>query len=269
MPWAYRDLSLAEDPRVGPSSVVGLMAGLREQPDAALLTQWAALSEWLGENPSQRNDPVVVRAAAVGRGLAEALQTSTTARPLPLERLVEHLGALVRVAVSPPDPAFDPDDRLEQRLRQRLGEDAPAIVSTRAGAATREDAVLLHLVAFTLELDALNRSRPAGHARVEATSGALRHTSRALAGVLASRYPGKSVEVRIPPYAAVQCAIGDPGPRHTRGTPPNVVETDAVTFLGLASSALSWETAVAAGAVHASGLRADLSSVLPIVAFRD
>ena len=78
---------------------------------------------------------------------------------------------------------------------------------------------------------------------------------------LAQQVPGRSVEVRVPPFVAVQCV---PGPRHTRGTPPNVVETDAATWLRLASGAVSWADAVAEGRVSASGNRADLSAVLPL-----
>ena len=65
----------------------------------------------------------------------------------------------------------------------------------------------------------------------------------------------------MPPYGAVQCGEG---PRHTRGTPPNVVETDPVTWLLLATGRLRWADAVAAGRVTASGSRADISSYLPI-----
>ena len=79
---------------------------------------------------------------------------------------------------------------------------------------------------------------------------------------LATRYPGGSVEVRVPPFGVVQCVEG---PRHTRGTPPNVVETDAGTWLQLATGASTWAQATAAGAVHASGERADLSHRLPLV----
>ena len=79
---------------------------------------------------------------------------------------------------------------------------------------------------------------------------------------LAELAPGRSVEVRVPPYGAAQCV---PGPRHTRGTPPNVVETDANTWLRLALGTLSWPDAIAAGQVRASGLRADLSGHLPIL----
>jgi hypothetical protein len=80
--------------------------------------------------------------------------------------------------------------------------------------------------------------------------------------LLAEQAPGNTVEVRVPPYAAVQCVEG---PRHTRGTPPNVVETDAATWLALAAGDLSWADARATGRVHASGQRADLSELLPVL----
>jgi hypothetical protein len=73
--------------------------------------------------------------------------------------------------------------------------------------------------------------------------------------------PGRSVEVRIPPYAAVQAV---PGLTHRRGTPSAVVETDAETWLALADGSLSWDDAVRAGRVHASGERSDLSPYLPL-----
>jgi len=79
---------------------------------------------------------------------------------------------------------------------------------------------------------------------------------------LAADAPGRSVEVRVPPFAAVQCVAG---PRHTRGTPPNVVETDPRTWLELATGRLQWTEAVAAGRVSASGTRADLAHWLPIL----
>ena len=76
--------------------------------------------------------------------------------------------------------------------------------------------------------------------------------------------PGRSVEVRVPPFAAVQCVEG---PRHTRGTPPNVVETDARTWLELAVGRLGWADAVERAKVTASGSRADLSTLLPVLRF--
>lgn len=89
----------------------------------------------------------------------------------------------------------------------------------------------------------------------------LRNAVRHLLGALAKRAPGRSVEVRVPPYGAVQ--VGE-GPRHTRGTPPNVVETDPETWVALGTGRTSWDAAVAAGQVSASGSRADLSAWLPL-----
>ena len=80
--------------------------------------------------------------------------------------------------------------------------------------------------------------------------------------VLSERAPGASVEVRVPPYAAVQAVAGV---RHTRGTPPAVVELDADTWIALATGTLAWEDAERGGLVQASGERADLSPLLPLV----
>jgi uncharacterized protein (TIGR03083 family) len=91
---------------------------------------------------------------------------------------------------------------------------------------------------------------------------ALALATRALAAVLAAVAPGRTVELRVPPYTAVQCIAG---PRHTRGTPPNVVETDPLTWLRLATGRARWAEALAAGMVTASGNRADLSPVLPLL----
>ncbi|MGW8567573.1 sterol carrier family protein [Isoptericola sp. NPDC055881] len=90
---------------------------------------------------------------------------------------------------------------------------------------------------------------------------AVRFTLEELADVA----PGNSVEVRVPPAGAVQAVAG---PRHTRGTPPNVVETDVETWLALATGRLTWSDAVGSGRVNASGERADLSALLPLQAAR-
>jgi len=79
---------------------------------------------------------------------------------------------------------------------------------------------------------------------------------------LAARAPGRTLEVRVPPYGAVQCVEG---PRHTRGTPPNVIETDARTWLDLVTGRVDWVSALAGGAVHASGQRATLAGHLPLL----
>ena len=108
---------------------------------------------------------------------------------------------------------------------------------------------------------------PAGSAAVDAVlDGADDRATEALAvryllEVLASDFEGHTVEVRVPPWGAVQAIEG---PRHTRGTPPNVIETDAATWIALATGTLSWADAVAAGRVSASGQRADLGDYLPV-----
>jgi hypothetical protein len=103
-------------------------------------------------------------------------------------------------------------------------------------------------------LDALDRG-------AEPDRVVLRDAVRALLAELARKAPGRSVEVRIPPFGAIQCVAG---PRHTRGTPPNVVETDPMTFLLVGTGRLAWPDAVASGKVHASGIRTDLEPLLPL-----
>jgi hypothetical protein len=110
----------------------------------------------------------------------------------------------------------------------------------------------------------------AGHVAVVGTAldqgaapeaAALRSAVRFLLLTLENEVPGRSVEVRVPPVAAVQCVEG---PRHTRGTPPNVIETDSLTWFRLATGRLGWAEAVESGAVRASGARADLGRYLPL-----
>ncbi len=84
---------------------------------------------------------------------------------------------------------------------------------------------------------------------------------RYLLQLLVEKAPGNSVEMRVPPFGAVQVVEG---PRHTRGTPPNVVETDASTWIALATGELAWTDAQATGRLRASGTRADLSMLLPL-----
>ncbi len=91
--------------------------------------------------------------------------------------------------------------------------------------------------------------------------GDLRFLTKHYLAVLEERAPGHSVEVRVPPYAAVQVI---PGVRHTRGTPPAVIETDAETWIALATGQLSWPDALAAARVSASGERTDLTPYLPL-----
>ncbi|MCR2813111.1 sterol carrier family protein [Microbacterium sp. zg.Y1090] len=106
------------------------------------------------------------------------------------------------------------------------------------------------------------RAALAALAAADAPSRTDRATAvRYLLQLLAEKAPGNSVEVRVPPFGAVQVLEG---PRHTRGTPPNVVETDPDTWVALATGAEAWADAVTAGRIHASGTRADLSALLPL-----
>lgn len=107
---------------------------------------------------------------------------------------------------------------------------------------------------------ALARARDGGGRQDVAT--AVRWTLQALT----DRAPGKSVEVRVPPFGAVQCIEG---PGHTRGTPPNVVEMDPEVWLAIATGERSWDDARGAGQIRASGTRADLSAFVPVVRVED
>lgn len=90
----------------------------------------------------------------------------------------------------------------------------------------------------------------------------LRAAVKAALAALVERAPGRSVEIRIPPFAAVQAIEGA---THRRGTPPAVVEADPRTWLELAVGRLAWADAVADGRVRASGARSNLSGILPLI----
>lgn len=130
---------------------------------------------------------------------------------------------------------------------------------TRIGPMRLPDMLVTRLVEAVVHADDLERATGTAfpHDRQ-----ALAIVTRVLADILAIRTPGHSVEVRIPPFAVVQCVTG---PKHTRGTPPNVVETDPRTWLRLATGRVTWENMVEEGSVRASGERADLSGWLPLL----
>ncbi len=90
---------------------------------------------------------------------------------------------------------------------------------------------------------------------------AIGETVKATLPQLAKLAPGRAIEVRVPPYAAIQCGEG---PIHTRGTPPNTIEMSPQTWLDLAQGTRTWVEAMKLGEVHASGIRADLSAYLPL-----
>jgi hypothetical protein len=101
-------------------------------------------------------------------------------------------------------------------------------------------------------------ARGEGVARAE-----LATATRTACHLLEQRHPGHTVELRVPPFSAVQLGIGNRG-AHTRGTPPNVVETDPTTLVCLATGSLTWPEARAAHRVSASGAQADLSECFPL-----
>lgn len=153
------------------------------------------------------------------------------------------------------------DERIDAagKIITQLG--GVVVVRARRGPIKLADFLVTRSVEIAVHADDLARSIPA----VDGPSvprDTQRVAVRALLDVLAERAPGRTVEVRVPPFAAVQCIEG---PRHTRGTPPNVVEMDATTWLRLAAGRKPWADAVASGAVYASGERADLSAQLPLL----
>lgn len=133
-------------------------------------------------------------------------------------------------------------------------------VSQYSGTAEHVDE-LIGLLEFVRDLHALvPEQRPPYH------PAALAIVTRALVDRLAAAAPGRSVEVRVPPFAAVQCIAG---PRHTRGKPPSVVETDPLTWLDLSTGRVTWAAATSDGRISASGERSDLSSYLPLARWSD
>ncbi|MBT2397259.1 maleylpyruvate isomerase family mycothiol-dependent enzyme [Streptomyces sp. ISL-100] len=155
-------------------------------------------------------------------------------------------------------------DALYEQTRARLAELLPTapddrLLATRVGAMRLDDYLVTRTVELIVHTDDLNHA--AGLA-VPYDRQALAACTRLLADALAVKAPGGSVEVRVPPYAVVQCVEG---PRHTRGTPPNVVETDPLTWIRLATGRTDWDTAVDDAKVSASGERAHLAGLLPIL----
>jgi uncharacterized protein (TIGR03083 family) len=145
-------------------------------------------------------------------------------------------------------------------LRTALAEvDAERLVNTRFGPMRLDDFVVTRCLEGVVH--GLDLAQVPGVVTVSDLD-ALRITTRALLDTIVEKAPGRSVELRVPPIAAVQCVAG---PRHTRGTPPNVVETDPNTWIELAAGRVRWDDAVAVGRVRASGERSNLSALLPLL----
>jgi uncharacterized protein (TIGR03083 family) len=141
-----------------------------------------------------------------------------------------------------------------------LGEVTPGrLLPHGFGPMAAADFLVTRLVELVVHSDDLARATGMD---VELDRRAVAAVTRLLADALAAKAPGGAVELRVPPYAVVQCVHG---PRHTRGTPPNVVETDPRTWIRLATGRTTWAEARAEAAVTASGERSDLSPHLPIL----
>ncbi|WP_326698852.1 maleylpyruvate isomerase family mycothiol-dependent enzyme [Streptomyces sp. NBC_01754] len=163
------------------------------------------------------------------------------------------------LAEAVPDLGALYDGTAERFARLVSGAAADRLVTTRAGTMRLGDFLVTRTVELVVHTDDLNR---AAGLDIPYDRQALAACTRLLADTLADRAPGGSVEVRVPPFAVVQC-IG--GPKHTRGTPPNVVETDPLTWVRLATGRARWARAREEGRVGAGGERADLDALLPLM----
>ncbi|UQX88292.1 maleylpyruvate isomerase family mycothiol-dependent enzyme [Jatrophihabitans telluris] len=247
----------------------------------ALIAQAEILDDWLAQLPeSDFARPSVlpgwdVRALAghlLGslRSYARVNGTPSDGKALPVgEYLSRYAPAAKEIAAATQETigAAGPQElrvafhEAVAAARASAGEPHPAVVAGMRGSLTAEDWARTRIVELVVHADDLTRSLPDRPA-VPLAKAALTDAVRTLATVLADRYPGHSVEVRVPPFVAVQAIEG---PRHTRGTPPNVIETDGLTWLRLASGRLAWSEARAGSSVRASGNRADLAPYLPLL----
>ncbi|MEV6331359.1 sterol carrier family protein [Streptomyces sp. NPDC051909] len=154
-------------------------------------------------------------------------------------------------------------ERTRAVFEERLaGASDERLVPTRFGAMRLGDFLVTRTVELVVHTDDLNAATGPDVPDVPFDRQALAACTRLLADALAAKAPGGAVEVRVPPYAVVQCVEG---PRHTRGTPPNVVETDPLTWVRLATGRTDWAAELDAARVSASGERADLGGLLPLM----
>jgi uncharacterized protein (TIGR03083 family) len=155
-------------------------------------------------------------------------------------------------------------ERLERAIPESgraIEAGVPPVVETSRGPTRGLDFLRTRVVELIVHSDDLSRSLPERDP-IPMDRAALASSVRTLAETLTEQAPGRSVEVRVPPFVAVQAIAG---PRHTRGTPPNVVEMDPLTWIRLATGRLAWADALTNAQVRASGSRADLSQVLPLL----
>ncbi|WP_030392491.1 sterol carrier family protein [Kitasatospora purpeofusca] len=221
-----------------------------------LLAHLAVQIEWL---PAHLDDPVEGRA------------------PLDLPRWVERVGALGPLldeqARARAADGFDGDpasvaaafdraaDALLGALARPEAADPARRFEIRLGSMALTDFLVTRLVETVVHADDL--ADALGPDAFPHDRQAVAAVTRMLADAFAELVPGGAVELRVPPYAVVQAVEG---PRHTRGTPPNVVETDPLTWIRLATGRADWADAVDSAALSASGERSDLRTYLPVLA---
>ncbi|MFE4176919.1 sterol carrier family protein [Streptomyces sp. NPDC056909] len=212
------------------------------------------------QHPTQRPDQQPGRQPAPASVPAPAPVLPLLDWPFATAGLAEDISRDVKVVAASASP-----DELFERTAERIAALLPGtpddrLLTTRLGVMRLGDFLVTRTVELTVHTDDLNRA--VAGLDVPYDRQALAACTRLLADALAVKAPGASTEVRIPPYAVVQCVEG---PRHTRGTPPNVVETDPLTWIRLATGRTTWREALDVAHVSASGERADLSELLPLM----
>lgn len=166
---------------------------------------------------------------------------------------------LVKPMTSPAEAVASYRSSLD-RVRPLLEQPPSGVVQALRGPLRPGDFLATRAIELTVHADDLARALPEELAP-PMERAAVAVAARALASLVVAKAPGRSVELRVPPHVAVQCVAG---PRHTRGTPPNVAECDPVAWLRVATGRESWSDAVAEGRIKASGERSDLSAYLPV-----
>ncbi|MFG2521239.1 sterol carrier family protein [Streptomyces sp. NPDC048527] len=229
--WTVRELAAHV------AMVVGAVAGVLEMAEPA--KHELPLLEW----PSG----TATKSAAIAERTRELAASAESAE------LFARTTARIEKAL-----AEAPGTRLVPTLPQAL--DRAGAGEPQTGAMTLADFLVTRIVELVVHTDDLNDALPG--LDVPYDRQALAACTRVLADTLAVKAPGASTEVRIPPFAVVQCVEG---PRHTRGTPPNVVETDPLTWIRLATGRVEWRAVLDDAKVSASGERADLSRLLPLM----
>lgn len=243
---------------------------------AAYLGQWAVTREWCDSIDDWSASSavtgwtlrdLVAHFGLVADSIRAAAEAPTDEQPL---RLGDYLATYAdgataidertRELASRQGFLFAVDASAAQAEEAIGGVKGNPVVAARRGPIRWADFLRTRCIELTVHSDDLARSVVVDGPL--ASRPCLQVSTRALADVLSWRAPGRSVEVRVPPFAAVQCIEG---PRHTRGTPAAVVEMDPLTFCRLAAGRVSWQEAAAAGGVQASGLRTDLTPYLPLL----